>query len=82
MGLAIPQADRGFSRLDDICDGLVSSEFTAVRLELVGLKLIGTDDLRRHLLLDQRLGVLHVFHFASFLKESLKETQGDPSGLL
>ena len=75
MEAAIPRADPDQLRLDEIESKIATSELTAVALELLGFELVGTDDLRRHLLLDQNLSVLHVFHFASFLKESLNETQ-------
>jgi len=81
MELAIPQVDPEPLRLDEICDELDPSELTAIGLELLGLELVGTDDLRKHMLLDQRLSKLHVFHFASFLKESLRETREDMSGV-
>jgi hypothetical protein len=40
-------------------------------LEHAGIKLIGTDDLRQHLLYDPVEKTLQIFHFASFLEELL-----------
>ncbi|KAF2679288.1 hypothetical protein K458DRAFT_375127 [Lentithecium fluviatile CBS 122367] len=77
MERAIPQANPEQLRLDECLDGLSLSDLKGTRLEnLYGLKLVGTDDLRRHILLDMKSSILHVYHHASFLKESLKETEG------
>jgi hypothetical protein len=49
---------------------------TAKRLkEIAGLKLQGTDDLRNHLHLDQKTGVLQIYHHTSVLKEHLMATR-------
>lgn len=83
MRLAIPQANPEQLRLGDYSDGLVFSEIEAVELEIgLGLRLVGTDDLRKHLLLDRESSILFVYHYASFLQESLKESQGDRDSML
>ena len=49
---------------------------TAKRLkEIAGLKLQGTDDLRNHLHLDQKTGILQIYHHTSVLKEHLMATR-------
>jgi len=54
---------------------------TAKRLKKVGgLDIIGTNDLRNHLFLDEKRGILSVFHFTSVLKEHLAASAVDTKG--
>lgn len=46
-----------------------------------GLKFRPTDDLRSHLRLDRKSGVVDIFHHTAFLKEHLRLTKGRPHNL-
>jgi hypothetical protein len=45
------------------------------------LKFIPTDDLRRHLMLDQKSGSVEIFHQTAFLKEHLRLTKDQPRNM-
>jgi hypothetical protein len=46
--------------------------------KLAGLKFRATDDLRNHLELDQKTGVVELYHHTAFLKEHLRLTKDGP----
>jgi hypothetical protein len=46
-----------------------------------GLSFRPTDDLRIHLKLNQRTGVVEIFHHTAFLKEHLKLTRESPKDI-
>ncbi|THV50523.1 hypothetical protein BGAL_0147g00260 [Botrytis galanthina] len=63
--------------IDEIKSELLATKFKKnARLELRP-----TDDLRNHLKLDRKLGVVEIFHHASFLKEQLRLTKEQPQGV-
>ncbi|PKK48789.1 hypothetical protein CI102_5582, partial [Trichoderma harzianum] len=51
----------------------IKTELSAVKLkQIAGLKFEGTAELREHLKLDQKTGVVEIYHFTSVLKEHLR----------
>ncbi|KAK4079067.1 hypothetical protein Trihar35433_172 [Trichoderma harzianum] len=51
----------------------IKAELCAVKLkQIAGLKFEGTVELREHLKLDQKTGVVKIYHFTSVLKEHLR----------
>lgn len=51
----------------------IKAELSAVRLkQIAGLKFEGTAELREHLRLDSRAGVVKIYHYTSVLKEHLR----------
>lgn len=46
--------------------------------KVAGLKFRATDDLKNHLKLDQRTGVIELYHYTAFLKEHLRLTKDGP----
>ncbi|KAK1756989.1 hypothetical protein QBC47DRAFT_378211 [Echria macrotheca] len=69
---------------DESSDPDIKNRLTAVKLKKVaGLKFRGTSDLRNHLKLDPKTGVVEFFHYTSVLKEHLvasKDGHGDALG--
>jgi hypothetical protein len=63
-------------------DSVMSDMKTSLRArklkKVAGLKFRPTDDLRNHLKLDHKAGVVDVFHFTTFLKEHLRLTKDTP----
>ncbi|KAK4444487.1 hypothetical protein QBC34DRAFT_415019 [Podospora aff. communis PSN243] len=58
---------------------IIMSNLSARKLvKTGGLKLQGTNDLRNHLGLDTKSGILEIYHFTSVLKEHLYETRDRP----
>jgi len=49
--------------------------------KLAGLKFCATDDLRNHLVIEQRTGTVNIFHHTAFLKEHLRLSKDAPRGL-
>jgi hypothetical protein len=67
--------------LGDVHEFSIKSRLAAKTLKTVhGLKFQGTNDLRRHLLLDPETKTIHIFHYNSLLKEHLLETKDRGSG--
>jgi hypothetical protein len=59
----------------------VRGSLTASRLKKTArLKFRGTDDLRHHLRLDTKTGVVEIYHFTSVLKQHLATSNSDPGG--
>ncbi|KAK4227469.1 hypothetical protein QBC38DRAFT_526717 [Podospora fimiseda] len=59
---------------------ILRSSLTARKLvKVTGLKLIGTNDLRNHLRLDSKSGVVGIYHHTSVLKQHLLQVKNDPS---
>ncbi|KAI1414438.1 hypothetical protein F5Y13DRAFT_158548 [Hypoxylon sp. FL1857] len=55
---------------------LPPASITAKRLKRVAkMRMVPTDDLRNHLLLDEKNGTLAVYHYTSVLKEHLKSSE-------
>ncbi|KAK3377594.1 hypothetical protein B0H63DRAFT_435786 [Podospora didyma] len=74
MTQAFPKADVGDLRVIDDAGRTkdVKHAITARKLRKVaGLKFEETDDLRSHLRLDTKTGVIQIFHYTSMLKEHL-----------
>ncbi|KAH8649061.1 hypothetical protein BX600DRAFT_442333 [Xylariales sp. PMI_506] len=74
LSRAFPKADVGYLNFLDHAGKSwdVKSAITARRLEkLARLSFRGTDDLRNHLRLDSRAGVVEIYHYTSVLKEHL-----------
>ncbi|KAM5348999.1 hypothetical protein ACJ41O_008822 [Fusarium nematophilum] len=74
MSMAFPQHDTGNLSLRDDAGRItdVKLAISAKNLKTVaGLRFEGTDDLRNHLRLDAKKGVVEIFHFTSVLKEHL-----------
>lgn len=69
--------------LDDDQGSSIGFQITANRLKRChNVKFRGTDDIRRHLLLDPRKKVIFLFHHTVFLKEHLIKTKNrDPNSL-
>ncbi|KAI1372763.1 hypothetical protein F4677DRAFT_241137 [Hypoxylon crocopeplum] len=76
---AIPKRSQvSFESHNDTSPSIIlpSSSITAKRLKTVAkLKLIPTDDVRDHLLLNERNGTVAVYHYTSVLKEHLGISQ-------
>ncbi|KAJ5885185.1 hypothetical protein N7495_009695 [Penicillium taxi] len=71
---AFPRTDVGDLNFLDYAGKLrdVKSSITARRLErLARLSFRGTDDIRNHLRLDTRAGIVEIYHYTSVLKEHL-----------
>ncbi|KAI8674390.1 hypothetical protein NCS55_00763000 [Fusarium keratoplasticum] len=78
MAKAFPQGDTGNLHVRDGSGKIrdIKSTVTARRLEKdAGLRFRGTDDLRNHLKMDVKKGVVEVFHYTSVLKEHLTSSQ-------
>lgn len=74
MSGTFPQVDTGNLYLPDHSGRIrdVKSALSARRLKKVaGLKFQGTDDLRSHLRLDVKRGVVEIYHHTSVLREHL-----------
>jgi hypothetical protein len=81
MVKVFPQADTGNLYLRDDSGKIrdIKSTITARRLKKVAsLRFQGTDDLRNHLKMDVKDGVVEVFHYTSVLKEHLIARRGSP----
>lgn len=80
-----PMTDHpGFSHDDDTIAFSVDmrTSLTARKLmKRAGLKLKPTEDLRNHLKLDRKAGVVELFHYTAFLKEHLRLTKDQPSNM-
>ncbi|KAF7880389.1 uncharacterized protein EAF02_007235 [Botrytis sinoallii] len=60
----------------------IKSELLATKLKKnARLEFRPTDDLRNHLRLDRKLGVVEIFHHTAFLKEQLRLTKEQPQSL-
>jgi hypothetical protein len=58
------------------------SALTAKKLKKrAGLSFRPTNDLRSHLKLDRRKGVVEIYHYTAFLKEHLRITKGEKGDL-
>ncbi|KAI0162630.1 hypothetical protein BJ166DRAFT_524140 [Pestalotiopsis sp. NC0098] len=58
--------------LEDESSTHIKAQLSAINLrKVVGLSFIGTNDLRNHLKLDQKRGIVEIFHHTGFLKECL-----------
>ncbi|OHE94330.1 hypothetical protein CORC01_10377 [Colletotrichum orchidophilum] len=69
---------RGHPDLNEPDESLpsIKSSLRATRLKKVaGLSLQGTDNLRNHLRMDRKTGVVELFHHTAFLKECLKASK-------
>lgn len=63
--------------LDGGCESPIDikSELSAIKLKrIAGLKIQGTTELRDHLRLDQKTGVLEIYHLTSVLREHLRSS--------
>ncbi|KAH7268506.1 hypothetical protein B0J15DRAFT_418963 [Fusarium solani] len=81
MVKVFPQADTGNLYVRDDSGKIrdIKSTITARRLKKVAsLRFQGTDDLRNHLKMDVKDGVVEVFHYTSVLKEHLIARRGSP----
>lgn len=66
---------------DEPSDPDIKTQLTAVRLKkIAGLKFRGTSDLRSHLKLDSKAGVVEIFHHTSVLKEHLMASRSRDGG--
>ncbi|KAI9857496.1 MAG: hypothetical protein M1813_008246 [Trichoglossum hirsutum] len=60
----------------------IKAALTAKKLKkCAGLRFQPTDDLRNHLKLDRKQGVVEIYHHTAFLKEYLTATQSAPKGM-
>ncbi|CAG9995977.1 unnamed protein product [Clonostachys byssicola] len=78
MSRAFPQKDTGnlhvYDGLGEIRD--MKSALSAKRLiKHAGLRFQGTDDLRNHLRMDVKKGVVEIYHYTSVLREHLMASQ-------
>ncbi|RSL51315.1 hypothetical protein CEP53_008474 [Fusarium sp. AF-6] len=86
MAKVFPQADTGNLHVRDYSGKIrdLKSTITARRLKKVAcLRFQGTDDLRNHLKMDVKEGVVEIFHCTSVLKEHLlahRDLRGSMSG--
>ncbi|KAH7020239.1 hypothetical protein EDB80DRAFT_601912 [Ilyonectria destructans] len=63
--------------LDGGCESPIDikSELSAIKLKrIAGLKIQGTTELRDHLRLDQKTGILEIYHLTSVLREHLRSS--------
>ncbi|KAM6485841.1 hypothetical protein HDV62DRAFT_261248 [Trichoderma sp. SZMC 28011] len=78
LSRAFPQKDTGNLHIHDDSGEIrdIKSTLTARRLKKVaGLKFQGTDDLRNHLRMDVKRGVVEIYHYTSVLREHLAASQ-------
>lgn len=53
----------------------IKSELSAIKLKrIAGLKIQGTTEFRDHLRLDQRTGILEIYHLTSVIREQLRSS--------
>ncbi|KAK4085020.1 uncharacterized protein Triagg1_10 [Trichoderma aggressivum f. europaeum] len=79
---AFPQKDTGNLHVHDDSGEIrdIKPALTARRLKKVaGLRLQGTDDLRNHLRMDVKRGVVEIYHYTSVLREHLAASRTLPS---
>ncbi|KAL6799895.1 hypothetical protein J3E68DRAFT_435411 [Trichoderma sp. SZMC 28012] len=78
LSRAFPQKDTGNLHVHDDSGEIrdIKSALTARRLKKVaGLRFQGTDDLRNHLKMDVKRGVVEIYHYTSVLREHLAASQ-------
>jgi hypothetical protein len=67
---------------DTVISQTMRTSLMARKLKKVaGLKFRATDDLRNHLKLDEKTGMVDVFHHTAFLKEHLRLTKNAPADI-
>ena len=73
---SFPRTDPPTFRDDEAAQtSIMKSKIQARKLtRQAGLSFVPTDDIRDHLKLDHKAGVVHVFHYTAFLKEQLRVT--------
>ena len=77
ISASFPTRDHPTLNENDESSPDIKSELTAKKLRKVAnLRFQGTDDLRNHLRLDQRTGVVEIYHHTSVLKEQLMASSG------
>ncbi|KAH0526798.1 hypothetical protein TsFJ059_010079 [Trichoderma semiorbis] len=78
LSRAFPQKDTGNLHIHDDSGEIrdIKPALTARRLKKVaGLRFQGTDDLRNHLRMDVKRGVVEIYHYTSVLREHLAASQ-------
>ncbi|KAL5091256.1 hypothetical protein Trisim1_003226 [Trichoderma cf. simile WF8] len=78
LSRAFPQKDTGNLHIHDDSGEIrdIKSALTARRLKKgAGLRFRGTDDLRNHLRMDVKRGVIEIYHYTSVLREHLAASQ-------